>query len=187
MTSVLRRSVALTVALAFCAPRASAHDGPPYPIFVDEPLDGWTISIWTDPDVGTGTFYYYVEPPEGRKVEELVVRVVSSPVDGESDEVSSLSVNAEEGEPFQLVGELEFSHRGVWDTRFEFETSRSAGSVPLGSLVFPLDVTPPGLGTLDILWFAFPFLAVGALWLKALLAQRAHDRTAPPPAPSASG
>ncbi len=171
--SALRVAAALAASLALLAPRAAAHDGPPYPIFVDEEVGGWTVSIWTDPDVGVGTFYYYVDGPGGAPSSDLLVRVTSSPLDGRSEEVTAASVVAEPGEPFQLVGELPFHHRGLWDTRFAFELP---GGAALGELSYELDVTPPGLGAFDVLWFAFPFLALGGLWLRALLAQRAYDR-----------
>lgn len=167
----------MVVALSFAAP-SFAHDGPPYPIFVDEPLRDWTISIWTDPDVGTGTFFYYVDAPPGRSPSELVVRVSARSPEDLTDAVSASSVLAEPGEPFQLIGELEFAHRGIWQTNFRFEREGPNGPELLGELNYPLDVTPPGLGTIDILWFAFPFLAVAGLWVRALLAQRAFDRTA---------
>lgn len=177
MRSVFRRAPRLVAGFAagcaLLAPRAAAHDGPPYPIFVDEDVGGWTVSIWTDPDVGVGTFYYYVVGPAGDPSTDLAVRVSSSPQDGRSEEVTAVSVLAEPGEPFQLVGELPFHHRGLWDTRFAFE--RAGGDV-VGELSYELDVTPPGLGAFDLVWFAFPFLALGGLWLRALLAQRAHDR-----------
>jgi hypothetical protein len=154
---------------------AAAHDGPPYPIFVDESIESWTVSIWADPDVGKGTFYYYLTAPAGRAPEEVRLRVTSAPEDGSSGEVSGLSEPARAPEPFQQLGTLEFERRGLWRTRFFLERTDDPSTV-LGELTYTLDVTPPGLGRVDILWFAFPFLLIGGLWLRVLLAQRAHRR-----------
>lgn len=172
------RGAVLLFAVLSSGVSAIAHDGPPYPIFVDEPIRDWTVSIWTDPDVGTGTFFYYVEVPHGRALEDLVIRLTSESLDDVAISVTSWSVRAEPNEPFQLVGELDFAHRGTWRTTFTFVRRGPDGDERLGELTHPLEVTPPGLGTIDILWFALPFLAIGGLWLRALVAQMVHDRAA---------
>ena len=46
------RLLLAALAAALATSTAAAHDGPPYPILVDEALDGWTLSVWADPDVG---------------------------------------------------------------------------------------------------------------------------------------
>jgi hypothetical protein len=161
---------------ALLASPAAAHDGPPYPIFVDEAVGDWTLSVWADPDVGTGTFYYYVTAPAGHAADELTVEAIAVPADATTAEVTGESVRAEPGEPFQLIGTLAFDHRGTWHTRFVVR----AGGALRGELACDLAVTPPGLGTFDLLWFSFPFLVIGGLWLRVLLAQRAHDRANAP-------
>lgn len=179
------RPLLLCFAAAF-APSAAAHDGPPYPILVDERVGEWTFSVWADPDVGTGTFFVYLEPPPGRGPDEVRLEIRS--VDGRElvpDEVAT-STLAEPGEPFQHVAEVEYAHRGTWPTTF---TLRATDGRALGVRAYDLEVTPPGLGPFDLLWYAIPFVAIGAIWLRALLAQRAHDRgpAAPslPPSPPA--
>lgn len=172
--SLLFRFLNAVLAFLVAMPVAVAHDGPPYPIFVDEPVGEWTVSVWTDPDVGTGTFYYYLEAPAGRSVSELRVHASAAPQDGTSAEVEGVAVMAEAGEAFQQIGTLEFDHRGLWQLRIWFELEGQDESI--AELDYTLDVTPPGLGAVDILWFAFPFLVLGGFWVRVLLAQRAHDR-----------
>jgi len=169
------RAAGRAVCVALLALPALAHDGPPYPILVDEQVAGWTLSVWADPDVGTGTFYYYVSAPPGQAADALRIQAISVPADGAAPQVTGQSEPAQAHEPFQHVGTLEFAYRGKWPTRFVI-LAGEAESMVLGELAFDLDVTPPGLGALDILWFAFPFLAIGGLWLRVLLGQRAHDR-----------
>lgn len=169
--------------LTLLAPRAAAHDGPPYPILVDEVVAGWTLSVWADPDVGTGTFYYYVAPPEGRGALDVRIEAISVPEEPRSPPAAGLSEPADARDPYQQIGTLQFGHRGRWPTRFVVHPNGS-DSV-LGELAFDLDVTPPGLGPLDILLYGFPFLIIGGLWMRVLLAQRAYDRAhsaAPRPA-----
>src|SRR5215207_4050738 len=39
---------------------ASAHEGPPFPLFVDQKVDRYIVSVWTDPDVGAALFFVIV-------------------------------------------------------------------------------------------------------------------------------
>ena len=161
---------------------SAPHDGPPYPILVDEPVGEGTFSIWADPDVGVGTFYYYVEPGVGAEAgagARAGLRVLASaaPADGTAERREAWSEPAEPHEPFDLVGELPYSHRGLWPTRFEV-WSAAEPEARLAEFTLEVDVTPPGLGAIDILWFAFPFAAVGFLWVKTLLARRGQDTDA---------
>ena len=56
---------------------AHAHEGPPYPIIVDQPSGPYVITVWADPDVGVGTFYVTLEAAGGGELpEELVVEIV---------------------------------------------------------------------------------------------------------------
>lgn len=158
--------------LALCVAPALAHDGPPYPILVDEAVAGLTLSIWADPDVGQGTFFYYVEGPlEGLEI-EAVSRPLSAPprdttgADWSSIEVRELSSPAQTGAPYQLIGELPFAYRGSWRT--DFIVRRPDGE---GRLSYDLDVTPPGLGLLYLLWYAVPFATAAAIWLRVLVAR----------------
>ena len=175
----LRRLWAPCAWTGLLLPPAAAHDGPPYPILVDEVVAGWTISVWADPDVGTGTFYYYVAPPAGRGPLDVRIEAISVPAEPRSPAVAGTSEPARPREPFQQIGTLEFGHRGRWPTRFVVHPSGSENV--LGELTFDLDVTPPGLGPRDVLLYGFPFLLIGGLWLRVLLAQRAYERAHPDP------
>lgn len=152
-----------------------AHDGPPYPILVDEVAGGFVLSVWADPDVGEGTFFYYVEAPPGRSASEVSIDVASSSASEPATTVRGVSSPAPGDAPYQHLGTLPFTHRGTWNTTFVLRAT-DAERTALGELSVDLDVTPPGLGAVELLWFAIPFVTVGALWLRIFLAQRAHDR-----------
>lgn len=163
--TVARAALAL---FALCGV-AAAHDGPPYAILVDQPLGTALLSVWADPDVGTGSFFFYVERerepvfPDG-----LRISLSAHPIDDPELVRESEAVLPREGEPFQLFGELPFDFRGTWRTRISWKTDDLEGERTLD-----LNVTPPGFGPIDILWYLFPFLGVGFLWAKALLRRRA--------------
>src|SRR5262249_28754984 len=59
--------VAVSFLLVFCLP-ASAHNGPPFPIITDQRVGPCVVSLWTHPDLGTGTFWIMVDPPPGGTV-----------------------------------------------------------------------------------------------------------------------
>lgn len=158
----LLRALAATALLA--AP-AAAHDGPPYPILVDEPIPGGEVDVWADPDVGVGTFYVYVRPPELVAPGDATLAV--RPLDGHSRGSSYDARAAGSRDPYQLLIEAAFDQRGLWSSDFTFATA--AGE---GLLSVDVDVTPPGLGPFDLVLYASPFLVVGFLWAKAVLTRR---------------
>ena len=58
MKARLRTLLPAAVLLLACGARVRAHEGPPYPILVDKTLGPCVVSVWSDPDVGTGTFFF---------------------------------------------------------------------------------------------------------------------------------
>ena len=60
---------------------AAAHDGPPFPLMLDEKAGPYTVSVWADPDVGTGTFFIYVDAPGG-SAKDVAVTVSVRPKSG---------------------------------------------------------------------------------------------------------
>lgn len=161
------------LAFAGLAPHARAHDGPPYPICVDEVMGPVKLSIWADPDVGEGTFYYYLDPPtEGIQVE---ARAQFRGAAG--TEVRAISREPQARAPYQQIGTLPFEIRGPWSVTFSLQR----GAATLGEIKLGVDVTPPGMGRLYLLWYAIPFLAAAAGWLRIFLASRTHPFPAGPP------
>ncbi|MEZ6015987.1 MAG: hypothetical protein R3F49_12785 [Planctomycetota bacterium] len=143
---------------------AAAHDGPPYPILVDEPVAGIEVSVWADPDVGEGTFYYYIDKAPG----DVAIAVEATALDPSAVVTRGESQLAPAHAPYQLIGTVAFTHRGPWRARF-LVTAPSG----TGELVYDIDVTPPGLGPIELVWYAIPFLAAAALWLRIFLARKA--------------
>jgi hypothetical protein len=151
-----------------CFVRVSAHDGPPYAILVDKSLGPCTASVWADPDVGTGTFFVILEPPQGGPLPgEIRVRVAVRPLDGHAAEiVRAAELDGVRGR-VQYKAEVPFDAQGMWRVRVLLESARGAGEVAAD-----VEATPPGLGRWDLLIYLFPFVAVGLLWLRAIFAGR---------------
>jgi hypothetical protein len=157
-----RARLARVAALACLAASAAAHDGPPYPILVDEPTVAGELSVWADPDVGVGTFYLYLEA--GWSERAPLVRLSVRPVDGHRDESVHATEPALPGAPFQLLGRVPFDATGAWYLRLELE-----GRAGRTSVERTIEVTPPGPGAIGLVWFLVPFLALGGLWGRLLL------------------
>src|SRR5688572_12373430 len=82
---------------------ALAHEGPPYPIIVDKAAGPCMLSVWADPDVGTGTFFIILEPHEGGAIPpDIKVEIAVRPLSGRLPEARY------SGEREQLRGRLQF-------------------------------------------------------------------------------
>lgn len=169
------RTLALLLVLT-AAGSAAAHEGPPYAIVVEQPTGPALLSVWADPDVGTGTFHVYLEPlDEGRPLPaEVEVEVVVQPV---SERLPESSTPAElfriREDRHHYVAEVEFDAQEWWTSRFVV----TAGGVT-GEAATEVEVTPPGQGpVLDFVLYLFPFLAVAFLIVRALIVGRRGHAT----------
>lgn len=158
--------------LLACSVLARAHEGPPYPILVDKTLGPSNASVWADLDVGTGTFFVILEPAQGDALpEELKIEIAVRPTDGRLAEAVHAAVREDVRGRVQYKAEIPFDAAGPWRVRVRLHSSRGGGEA-----VTDVEVTPPGLGRWDLLIYLFPFLLIGALWLRAVT-RRARARS----------
>lgn len=151
--------------MVFLAASAAAHDGPPYPIFTDRALGPYTVDLWGDPDVGTGTFYMLVDgSPQD---EGVFVRLEVRPATGRLPWAATDARREPARKGLRFVGETRFDAEERWLVKVFIAGPQGAGGTEV-----PVDVTPPDLGRSGLWFFALPFLGVGALWAKALLTRR---------------
>jgi hypothetical protein len=169
------RSAALWLLLAMALP-AAAHNGPPFPIIVDRRVGPCVISLWTHPDVGIGTFFVMVAPlPGGAVPKDLKVEIGVQPVSGRLPEKRYAARLEKLRGQVQYNAEAPFDAQEVW--RVHLLLDSSAGH---GEATATVEVTPPGLGRWDLLWYASPFAAVGFLWFRALVRRRKRGRRLTP-------
>ena len=168
----LRLALAGLALLLGLAPSAAAHEGPPFPILVDEPMAPWSVSVWADPDVGVGTFWVLLDPAAGAVLpEDTAVTVHVAPADGREPESAwPATAGGRDGRP-EHIAEVDFPTREFWTVRIEL-TSAATGARAERSL--RVEVTPPGYGPIDLLLYSWPFAALALLWLKALSRARAR-------------
>jgi hypothetical protein len=159
---------------------ASAHNGPPFPILENQKVGPCIISLWTHPDVGTGTFFVMVDPlPGGAIPGDLKVQIGVQPESGRLPEVL---YNAErDGTRGQVDYKtlVQFDRDEFWKVRLVIESARARGEA-----FSRVEATPVGFGRWDLLLFLLPFLAVAFLWLRGMSRTRSRMRRAEKGAPS---
>ena len=138
-----------------------AHAGPPFPIVVDRPVGPWKVSVWTDPDIGTGVVFVIPEGPS----QPRAVRVSAQPVDGGLPEAVYETERQGRPEDVRYFTKVKFAHGGKWRLRATLEGGGFAEA--------EVEATPDGvLGPWELGLYLMPFLAVGFLWGKAVLRRR---------------
>ena len=161
---------ALVIILIFLITQITiAHEGPPYPLFVDKKVDPYTISVWTDPDVGTGLFFVILSgidaPPD------LQIKIGVQPVTGRLPEAFYNAEREQVQGQVQYRAEVQFDAEELWQVRVRLESARGNAET-----VANVEVTPPGYGRWDLLVYLMPFLAIGLLWAIAMI-RRTRRRT----------
>lgn len=175
----------LGLALVLPALRLSAHEGPPFPVVVDHVAGSMKVSVWTDPDIGIGTFFVVIEPvADGPLPDDITVTVGVWPVSGRLEEVRYEASPERVRYGARYYAEVEFDRGEWWNVRVTLNSTEGTEE-----LTFEVEATPDGtLGPISLVIYLLPFLAVGGLWLKAVLRRRrAPTNTAPgaePPAKS---
>jgi hypothetical protein len=168
--------LALSVSILPARP-ARAHAGPPFPILVDQRVGPYVVQVWTDPDIGTGTFFVVLEPPKGRALPAWTrVRIGVQPVSHRLPEVLYAAEPQPVHEGARYFAKVQFDKGEMWRTRILIDGAEGGGE-----LATEVEATPDGtIGPIGLLVYSFPFLGVGFLWLKAALRRRAAAPTAPP-------
>jgi hypothetical protein len=148
---------------------ASAHEGPPYAIVVDQKAGPYVLSIWSDPDVGEALFFVILNGPEPPA--DLRVQIGVQPVSGRLPEATYAAEREDVKGRVQYRAIVHFDAQELWRVRVRLESGQ--GSADTFATV---EATPPGYGRWDLLVYLLPFLAIGALWAIAML-RRIKRRT----------
>jgi hypothetical protein len=173
MNSRSRVPGALAFLLLLIPTTAGAHDGPPFPILVDQLVGSCMISVWTDPDVGTGTFFIIVNAPSGSTIPaDLQVKVGVQPTSGRLPEAFYSAEREDLHGQIQFKALVPFDAQELWRVRVRLQSAQSVGEATV-----TVEATPPGLGRWDLLVYLLPFLAVGFLWFVAVVRKRSSRRS----------
>ncbi|HXO43577.1 MAG TPA: hypothetical protein VN999_19165 [Thermoanaerobaculia bacterium] len=166
--------LALAAALLLPARPARAHLGPPFPILVDRRVGPYVASVWTDPNIGTGTFYVVLEAPPGQRLPPRTrVRVGVQPVSNRLPEVLYEAAPQPVHEGARYYTAVAFDRGEKWRVRVLLDGPEGGGI-----LTSEVEATPAGtLGPIGFVLYGFPFAGVGFLWLKAVLRRRDARQT----------
>jgi len=159
----------LTSGLAMLfAQRIAAHNGPPFPIITDQRVGPCVISLWTHPDVGTGTFFVMVDPAPGESIpKDLKIQIGVQPVSGRLAEVVYSTWIEDLRGQLEYKTVVEFDQQEFWKVRLILASSAGGGEA-----LSQVEATPPGFGRWDLLLYLLPFLGVGLLWGTAIAKRR---------------
>jgi hypothetical protein len=158
----------LLVLMAICtsAP-AWAHIGPPYPILENRKIGNLTVSVWSNPDVGTGSFFVMIDPPKGASVPaDMKVQVIVQPVSGRLPEARYDAWREQLRNRVEFKADVPFDKEETWRIRIVLASAQVAGETSVD-----VPVTPT-LGRWSLLFFMLPFLAIAGLWLRAIMVRR---------------
>jgi hypothetical protein len=166
---VRRISFRVAVALWLILPvSARAHNGPPFPIIENHKVGPCLISLWTHPDVGTGTFFVFVGPISGGTIpNDLKVQIGVQPENGRLPEVVYSAARDDSGGQIQYKTAVDFDRDEFWRVRLVLESSQGRGEE-----FSRVEATPVGFGKWDLLFFLLPFLLVAFLWLRGMSRRR---------------
>jgi hypothetical protein len=143
---------------------ATAHNGPPFPIIENQKVGPCVISLWTHPDVGTGTFFVMVDPvPGGRIPDDLKVEIGIQPESGRLPEVVYTLERDDTRGQVQYKTLADFDRDEFWRVRLVLESSQGRGEA-----FSRVEATPTGFGRWDLLFFLLPFLIVALLFLRGM-------------------
>lgn len=145
---------------------ALAHEGPPFPILMDEPVAGFLVSVWADPDIGDAEFFIVLESPQGGMPAAAPhVEMWVQPVDGRLNRVTWQASRK------PLRGQMQFEATPFFDRRDKWDVGIRITPLdgPPDEVMVQVESTPPGYGAWDLLIYLFPFLFIAAFWGIAML------------------
>lgn len=164
-------------------------------MLVDEPAGPFTLTVWADPDVGTGTFFVDVVGPatdapgaaesatpapgsRGAGAQAISVVLEARPLDAHRD------VSRHPAEPDPAGGSgggsrfrasVPFDAEGPWQVRLVVASGERSGEAQV-----EVDVSPPGPSFAEAWIYLAPFAAIGVLWLIVFARTRRASKSATP-------
>ncbi len=167
--TVLCRALLMAVLLILGgSAEAWAHIGPPYPIMQNRKIGPLSVDVWSNPDVGIGSFYVIINPPKGGSVPaDMKVQVVVQPVSGRLPEKAYGAWREKLKDLVEFKTVVPFDKEEMWRVRVLLSSAQITGETDVDVMV-----TPTLLGRLNLLLFLLPFLGIGFLWFKAASVKR---------------
>jgi hypothetical protein len=132
---------------------------------VDQKVDRYVVSVWTDPDVGEALFFVIVSPQQaGQLPADLRVQIGVQPASGRLPEAVYAGERENVQGQVQYRVQVHFDREELWRVRVRLENAGGTAET-----VATVEATPPGYGRWDLLVYLLPFIGVGILWAVAML------------------
>lgn len=148
---------------------AFAHEGPPFPILMEKPLAGYSVSVYADPDIGDARFFIIVDAPDGGLPEKIPeVSMWTEPKSGRLKRAVYEAHRQDLKNKVEFKAEPYFDQRDFWTVGFQ--VTPPGGKT--GELTTEIESTPPGYGTWDFVIYLFPFVFLGGFWVFAMIRRR---------------
>jgi len=172
-----RTLLALLLGCAIGLP-ARAHNGPPFPIIMDKVVGPCKISLWTHPDIGTGTFWVIVDPLPGKTVpSDLKVKVAVEPVNHRIAERIFDAPRDDSSGQLQYISLVPFDRQEFVRARVLLASARGSGDAAA-----TVEVTPVAPKQWELFLFIAPFVIIGFLWFRAMAThKRRRKKRVPTP------
>jgi hypothetical protein len=161
------------LALCVCIP-AWAHIGPPYPIMQNRRVGPFQVEVWSNPDVGTGSFYIILDPPKGSGLSvpsDMRVRVSVQPLSKRLPVATYGAWREKLLDHVEFKTLVPFDKQEMWHVHIVFSSATANGAADTD-----VSVTPTLLGRWNLLLFLLPFAGIGVLWFKAASVKRSRGR-----------
>ena len=101
---------------------------------------------------------------------DLKVQIGVQPVSGRLPEVVYAAERENLRGQTQYKGLVQFDAQELWRIRVGLQSGQGNGE-----LLATVEATPPGYGRWDLLIYLSPFLAIGGLWLIAVIRKRSRE------------
>jgi hypothetical protein len=114
----------------------------------------------------------FVEPAPGATVpDDLKIKIGVQPVSGRLPEKFYEATRVKSRDQVQYNAVADFDRQELWSVRLVIESSQGGGEATA-----QVEVTPPGFGRWDLLFFLLPFLLVAFLWFRGVSRARRRRR-----------
>jgi len=175
----MRRPIACLVLVVIAMvlapqPILHAHSGPPFPVLSNRIIGAYDISIWTDPDstddkTPAGKFWIVIDPssrggsiPAGTRA-TVTIKALDRP-----GEAISGPTQPVEGSVSRQFVALLMDHEGPFAVQVDVDGPLGHANVD-SKVDATYDLRP---APIMLAVYIFPFVAVGALWVKVLMRRR---------------
>lgn len=162
----------MAIALFLLSPVGQAHEGPPFPIIIDKEVGPYLVSVWTDPDIGIGTFFvvFDLQKSSNLSMDIHSVQVGVAPTSGRLKE-KLYDADRQSTRNARYNTEVEFDKGEMWKVRVMIK-----GSGWEEELHSEVEATPDGnIGPIAVLIYAIPFIGIGILWFRAIMVRRRKE------------